>query len=210
MLGLTKTQSLLASSRSIRFSIGEVSVVDDLHAVSDGKFHGVRAARMGAHSPAMGACTTSAAAATSASLITVASDGAWRNERIAGDHELDDIDPFANQFASEPAILLGPVGDDGHRLDVRHVELAHVAESSGDGQPGTGGQEPWPGDFTGIDGIANDDVEAGFRGGRADATGDPTVEIEPRVAGRDKRVLLGRNHADRFQVFGIVEAQMCV
>jgi hypothetical protein len=65
-----------------------------------------------------------------------------------------------------------------------------------------------PGNFAGVDGIADDDVEPRLGGGGAIDAGEALVQHQLCMARRQQRVLLGWNCTKRFKVGRVGETYM--
>ena len=85
-----------------------------------------------------------------------------------------------------------------------------VAEAAGDRQLGAGGAHARAGDLAGVDGVADDHVEARLGGRGAEDRGEALVEHHLGVLHGLQRVLLGRDVAQALQGRGIAEADMAV
>ena len=87
---------------------------------------------------------------------------------------------------------------------------AHVAETAGDRELGAGGAHAGAGDIAGVDGVADDHVEARLGGRGAEDGGEALVEHHLGVFHGLQRVFLGRDVAQPLQGRGIAEADMAM
>src|SRR5207248_890334 len=73
--------------------------------------------------------------------------GIARGAGVAGEIELQQVDALAREQPAHAADLLGAVGDpaERRRLVVRQVQHVRVAETAGDGDLRTVGEQPRPG-----------------------------------------------------------------
>ena len=130
-------------------------------------------------------------------------------ESVARGRYLDHIHALADHLAHGAPHRLGAVAHVAEGLVV-HVHLADIAVARGADQLGTGGAHPRPRGKTGVDLIADDDVEARLGAAGADDGGEAVVQDGAGVAERVERMLLGRHLADIAQPGGVGVADVAV
>ena len=173
-----------------RALVGIVRVIDDLHAVAKRHHDGFRA-------PAV---RGDAQAARPRHLhgrfhlrVRHRRLLGWpgRGSDVAGEVELQQINPFPGEQAAHAANSVGPVGHpgEGRRLVVGQVEQVAVAEPARDGDLGAVGEEAGPRDAPGIDLALQDHVQARLGRRRRERAGVAAIEHGARVAHRDEHVL---------------------
>ena len=113
--------------------------------------------------------------------------------------------PYLIKRAHRAPNLLG-TGDDDAEIEafVRDVGGSGVAEAADSRDLRPCGQIARAGYHALIDGVADDDVEAGLGRGRAASRGEAGVQHELGHLRGDQRMLLGRHHLDRIDPRRIV------
>jgi hypothetical protein len=154
-------------------------------------------------------CAASTPAATSASVITAASDGAESDAVVARDVQLDRVAPLAQAEPRHAPHLVGTVDGDAEAVLVQ-VQAPSVAQAAGDRKLGTGGQHPRSVAEPALDGVAHRDVEPNLGRRRRARAGEAGAQQLARGVHGEQRMVLRRQLAERRAARRVDEREMGV
>src|SRR5260221_5923450 len=125
----------------------------------------------------------------------------------AGNIDLDVIDTFAAAEPHDPGDLVFAIGDHAEAF-VIHVLFAFITEATRHGDLRAGRAHAWSRQATGIDLIANDDIQAELGRGSAIGAGKTMIEQRLGIPHGEEQMLFRRNIAEIAIMDGTTERYM--